>query len=362
MSYTFEQPVLHEGYIFISSPRIFCRDYASTVLYSGQSILQVSSPLSGWTDLGLISGVAIPVTKNIGELKLGLPKTTRLSWESERTAQVTFTYHEMHATILAHVMGMAQSNVIAMEAIVTQANSTNAVSTLTTINGTNRFVVGDKVTFWDASGDALSVEELAVSAVDATAKTVTCTGVWSTPPETGDILIAKAGTVASYSLANKTITLSAGDAARFVAGDRLVYLAKAGISGDNITGLRSATDRTYVSSVDVGGAVLNLNAGFTGTPVATDILVSYKSIEMLDPLGTITEKSLLVFFDAVVNTYQRQLAIWYPKVTAGGAFSPDFKNNENPMDGAATFIVQSSTQVVNDGTSKVVLQLPFFFD
>ena len=46
MAYSYEQPELHSDYIFVSSPRIFIRDYAASNLYSGQQILQVTSV--GW--------------------------------------------------------------------------------------------------------------------------------------------------------------------------------------------------------------------------------------------------------------------------------------------------------------------------
>lgn len=359
MSFTFEQPELRSDYIFVSSPRVFIRDYAASVLYSGQQVLQVSTPLSGWTDVGLISNVTIPVTRNITKLALGIPKTTRKSFEASREAQVTLTFHEMHVQTIANLIGVTQKNVISMAAVVNQTNTTNAVSTLGTPQETNRFVVGDKVTFWDVSGHALSVEELVVSGVNPTAKTVTCVGEWGTPPDVSDILIAKAGTVNAYTPGATAITLDTDDAARFVANDRVISHT---VVADNLTPLRDKTDRVYITSVDGGGAILNLSAAFVSAPSPDDILVAYRSIEMLDPLGTIAEKSLLVFFDAVVNNVHRQMAIWYPKVTVAGSFAPDFKAGENFMDAPITFEVQSSTQIMTDGQSKTVLCIPFMFD
>lgn len=165
-------------------------------------------------------------------------------------------------------------NTISMGVIASQSNTTNAVSTLGSEDDAGRFVVGDKVTFWDVSGDALSTEELVVSAVDAEAKTVTCTGVWSTPPSATDILVAKAGTVASYSAGGKTVTLSAGDAARFVAGDIIAFTT---VATDDLTPLRLSTDTVSVVSVDAGGAILNLSAAFVGTPSAADIVVAVRA-------------------------------------------------------------------------------------
>jgi len=360
MSYSFSQPELYSDYIIISSPRIFVRPYASTVLYSGQSILNVASPLTGWTDVGLISNVAIPVTRNMVKLQLGLPKTTRKVQELLREGQVTLTYHEMALATIAALIGVTEKNVISLAAIVSQANSVNAVSTLASANDANKFVVGDYVTFWDASGDALSTEELVISAVDPTAKTVTCVGTWTIPPEAADQLIAKAGTVASYSTSDPSVTLATGDGSRFAVGDRVIFIAKAGISADNLGGLRTSTDRRYITALT--STKLTLSAAFTGTPVATDIVAAYKSVEMLDPLGTIAEKSLLVFFDWVVNSVQRQLAIWYPKATVIGSFAPDFKAGENFMEANMSFEVQSTTQIMTDGTSQLVVAIPFMFD
>lgn len=358
MSLSYEQPELHSDYIIVSSPRIFIQDYAAGNLYSGQQILAVSTPLSGWADVGLISNVAIPVTRNIVKLQLGLPKTTRKSFELSREAQVTLTFHEMHVNTIQQLTGCSQKNVISGAAVVTQTNTGDGVSTLALAEEANRFVVGDAITFWDISGDTLVGEEV-IKAVSPTAKTVTIDGTWAVPPEATDIIMGKTAAVSSYGAVAKTLTLGAGEANRFDAGDRLVF----GTASDAIvTTLRNSTDRVYVTSVDSGGAILNLSAAFTGTPVATNIVCAYKSIELLDPLGTIAEKALLVFFDSVVNNVQRQVAIWYPKVTVSGSWTPDFKAGENYMDANLTFEVQSTTQIVTDGSSKLVLQLPFLFD
>ncbi|OGP48695.1 MAG: hypothetical protein A3K30_00460 [Deltaproteobacteria bacterium RBG_13_51_10] len=71
---------------------------------------------------------------------------------------------------------------------------------------------------------------------------------------------------------------------------------------------------------------------------------------------------MVVFFDSNENNRHRQAAIWYPKVTVTGSWSRDFKNNENFMDAAMSFEVQSTTQIVADGTSKLVLNMDFMFD
>jgi hypothetical protein len=358
MAFSYEQPTLHEDYIFVSSPRIFIRDYAAATVYSGQQLLAVSTPLSGWNDAGLISNVAIPVTRNIQKLQLGLPKTTRKSFELSREAQVTLTFHEMHVNTLQQLTGTTQKNVISGAPVVSQTNSGTAETTFATKEEANRFVVGDTVSFWDISGDVMVGTEVVASVTPATFK-ITTTGTWAVPPEATDVVMAKVGTVASYSAGAKTITLGTGEANNFVAGDRVVFIAG---SDGCLAAAKAATDRVYVVSVDAGGALLNLSAAFTGTPVATNLLIGYKSIELLDPLGTIAEKSLLVFFDAVVGTFQRQVAIWYPKVTVSGSWAPDFKAGENYMDAALSFEVQSTTQITAAGTSSLVLQIPFMFD
>jgi len=358
MAYSYEQPEKYSDYIFVSSPRIFIRDYAAANLYSGQQLLAVSTPLTGWTDVGLISNVAIPVTRNIQKLQLGLPKTTRKSFELSREAQVTLTFHEMHVNTIQQLTGATQKNVISGAPVVSQTNSATAETTFATKEEANRFVIGDTVSFWDISGDVMVGAEVVASVTPATFK-ITTTGTWAVPPEATDVVMAKVGTVASYSAGAKTITLGAGENANFAAGDRVVFIAG---SDSCLAAAKAATDRVYITSLDSGGALINLSAAFTGTPVATNLLVGYKSIELLDPLGTIAEKSLLVFFDAVVNSVQRQVSIWYPKVTVAGSWAPDFKNNENYMDAGISFEVQSTTQIVTDGTSKLVLQIPFLFD
>jgi hypothetical protein len=366
MGYSFEQQENFSEFIFISSPRIFIRDYASTLLYSGQQMLAVSTPLSGWNDIGLISNIAIPVTRNLVKLQLGLPKTTRKSQELSREAQVTLTFHENHATTITNLIGGTAKNVLALGTIASQSNAGTAVSTLDDKYQAGRFVVGDKVCFWDASGDVLAdapalTSPEVVSAVSGT--DVSITGTWGTPPEADDQLVAGIAAITAYTAGDPSVTVANGAEAFFKAGDRVSFITAAAIVADDLkTPMQAKTDRRYVTSVVDATNKVYLSSAFTGTPVATDLLFAYKSIEIIDPLGTISEKSLLVFFDWVVNSIQRQVAIWYPKVTVSGSWAPDFKNNENFMDSNMSFEVQSTTQVVSDGTSKLVLSIPFMFD
>ena len=353
MSYTFEQPELRSDYIIVSSPRIFIRNYAAATLYSGEVILAVATPLSGWTDVGLISNVQIPVTRNITKLALGIPKTTRKSFEASRESQVTLTFHEMAVETIANLIGVSQHNVVSMGTVVTQSTTKTIFATA---NEANKFVVGDYVSYWDISGNALIGKEV-VASKDLVEKSITLTSAFDVLPEAGDIVIAKAGTVATYTVGDPSCTLGAGDGAKFAIGDRVVFHP---VVTDDVGELRHKTDRRYVTNI-VAEKVY-LNAALTGTPASPDLLVAYKSIEMLDPLGTISEKSLLVFFDWVINSVQRQFAIWYPKVTVAGSFAPDFKGGENFMDAPITYDTQSTTQILTDGTSHTVLSIPFQFD
>jgi hypothetical protein len=351
--YSFEQPELRSDFIIVSSPRIFIRDYAAANLYSGQEILAVATPISGWIDVGLISNVQIPITRNITKLALGIPKTTRKSFEASREAQVTLTFHEMAVETIANLIGVAQHNVVSMGTVVTQSTTKTVFATA---NEANKFVVGDYVSYWDISGDALVGKET-VASKDLTEKSITLSSAFDVLPEAGDIVIAKAGTVATYTVGDPSVTLGAGDGAKFAIGDRVIFHP---VVTDNVSELQHKTDRRHVTAVAT--EKLTLSSAFTGTPASPNLVVAYKSIEMLDPLGTIAEKSLLVFFDWVINNVQRQYAIWYPKVTVAGSFAPDFKGGENFMDANLTFEAQSSTQIMTNGESKTVLSIPFQFD
>jgi hypothetical protein len=329
------------------------RDYAAANLYSGQEILAVATPISGWIDVGLISNVQIPITRNITKLALGIPKTTRKSFEASREAQVTLTFHEMAVETIANLIGVAQHNVVSMGTVVTQSTTKTVFATA---NEANKFVVGDYVSYWDISGDALVGKET-VASKDLTEKSITLSSAFDVLPEAGDIVIAKAGTVATYTVGDPSVTLGAGDGAKFAIGDRVIFHP---VVTDNVSELQHKTDRRHVTAVAT--EKLTLSSAFTGTPASPNLVVAYKSIEMLDPLGTIAEKSLLVFFDWVINNVQRQYAIWYPKVTVAGSFAPDFKGGENFMDANLTFEAQSSTQIMTNGESKTVLSIPFQFD
>lgn len=192
-----------------------------------------------------------------------------------RADSVDFAVLEIdpYATLQDIIDGINGMNKISMGIIASQTNTTNAVSTLGSKDDAAKFQVGDKVTFYDVSAHVLSTEELVVSAVNATARTITCVGVWTVPPVGTDTLIAKAGTVAS--VVTKAITLDAGDAARFVVGDTVVFLPDPA-QNDDLTPLRLTTDRRTIE--DITGNVITLDTAFTGTVLADAILAAYRAI------------------------------------------------------------------------------------
>jgi len=202
-----------------------------------------------------------------------IPTTLLLVVDAITFAEIDLTA-AAYDTIGELIAALNAMNTISMGVIGTQGNTTNAVSTLNAQDDANKFQVGDIVTFYDVSAHALSTQEKTVASVGAADKKVTVTGTWETPPEAADILIAKAGTAASYNAGAKTLTLDAGDANRFVAGDVITFINE---SNDDLTPLRLITDTVSVVSVDAGGAILNLTEAFTGTPGADDLIVAVRA-------------------------------------------------------------------------------------
>ncbi len=125
--------------------------------------------------------------------------------------------------------------------------------------------------------------------------------------------------------------------------------------------LPSSNNRAIVSAVN--GSVLTLaGTGFPVAPATSDKLQPYESIEMLDAMDVVAERSVIVFWDWVEDGKQRQAAVWYPRMTATAPFSPDFKDNANPTDVKVTLEALATDQTVEDGTTVLVDRITYMFD
>lgn len=115
MATTKDSPTLQLDFVEIARPRLWMSaTYKNT--YVGNTApaaaLNVSAPLTGWYDCGTIQGVRIPVTKEMYELKRGIPKTARKIWELDRTAQITFNTGDLSPYVEALIMGQTICNTV----------------------------------------------------------------------------------------------------------------------------------------------------------------------------------------------------------------------------------------------------------
>lgn len=280
--YSFDQPTIDLTKIFITSPRIFSAEYdsGSPLTYNGQNILAVSTPPTGWTDVGVIENVTITVEKNIVHAELGLPKSKRKSVEIRRETRVEGVLREFVTESLSLLMGLQSQNIMRLTGEGTvQAGATRTV-----------------------------------------------------------------------------VALGVGQGANYVAGDRVCFATAT-------AGLISSNYRSIVESVSTDTLTL-VGTGFPVAPVAGCKLQKYYSVEMTDPVTTdsIKERTILLFFDWIENTKQRQMALWFPRMSVGKSFNPDLKGSENFAD--ASFMLDSLTtsQTLTDGTTTSVHGIWYFFD
>lgn len=115
MATTKDAPNLQLDFVEIVAPRLWMSTtYKNT--YVGNAApalaLNVTSPLTGWYDCGTISAARVPVTKEMRELKRGIPKTSRKFWEIDRTAQITFSTSDLSPYVEALVMGQTIRNTL----------------------------------------------------------------------------------------------------------------------------------------------------------------------------------------------------------------------------------------------------------
>lgn len=118
-----------------------------------------------------------------------------------------------------------------------------------------------------------------------------------------------------------------------------------------------AIPTSYNLGVITNIATLTLTVvGLQSAPAAGDSVQKVIRTEYNDPIGTITERTVLMFFDYETSAGKiNQYAVWFPKVITASAYAPDFKDANDYMTASVTFDAMSTTQTLDDASSKLVL-------
>ena len=126
-------------------------------------------------------------------------------------------------------------------------------------------------------------------------------------------------------------------------------------------GLIDSVNRAIISVVN-GTTITLAGTGFPVIPAVSDKIKPYASIEMVDLMDVIAERSLLMFFDWQEESYQRQVAVWFPRMATVEPFNPDLKGAENYADAKVSLESLATDQLLTDGTTKTVHGKLYFFD
>ena len=158
MSTTKDAPDLQLDFVEIVAPRLWMstgykNDYVGNSKPS--AALDVDNPLSGWYDLGTIASVKVPLTKDVFEIKKGLPKTSRKMWEIDREAQITFNTTDLSPYVEALINGQTIYNTVTATPF-TVASLMNNTRKSTVLSGNPDFADNDLVVC--ASPTAASLE------------------------------------------------------------------------------------------------------------------------------------------------------------------------------------------------------------
>lgn len=157
-------------------------------------------------------------------------------------------------------------------------------------------------------------------------------------------------------------TIDAAHTATTISGtpanvNTLVVAAATGLEvGDSIViGAGPTTSYNICVITAINGTTLTVQ-GLMKIPTASDSVQKLARTEYNDPIGTITERTILMFFDYEVTAGKvSQYLVWFPKVITSSAYAPDFKDTNDYMMSAVTFEAMSTTQTLDDATSKLVL-------
>lgn len=164
---------------------------------------------------------------------------------------------------------------------------------------------------------------------------------------TGSSIYNTVATAAAVQLSAATqTTLTTASTANFAVGDTIGVAPTSGA-------LTTTYNLCIVTSLT--STVLTVT-GLQSAPGATDWIRQIARTEYNDPIGTITERTILMFFDYEVTAGKvSQYLVWFPKVITSSAYAPDFKDTNDYMSSAVTFEAMSTTQTLDDATSKLVL-------
>lgn len=145
MSTTKDALDLGLSWVEICNPRLWMSaSYKNTYISSAPgSALDVTSPGTGWYDMGNVQAIRIPVTKDVFDFKRGIPKTSRKMWEVDRTAQITFNTAELSPYVEAFIMGQSIYNTLGSSTARIASPYAAARSKATTASQPGGFLVDD---------------------------------------------------------------------------------------------------------------------------------------------------------------------------------------------------------------------------
>lgn len=140
MTTTKDAPNLQLDFVEIVRPRLWMsKTYLNTWVDSSPTAkFNVLNPATSWYDLGSIEAARVPVTKDMFELKDGVPKTSRKIWEVDRTAQITFNTMDLSPYVEALINGQTVYNTLGA----TVGHKGSHVASLTTDGERRRRIIG----------------------------------------------------------------------------------------------------------------------------------------------------------------------------------------------------------------------------
>lgn len=115
---------------FIPAPRVYIKTADSTTAAPVQTYYTKSngSTPSGWTDLGVIEGLAtITYNKEIKDIKTGIDLVLRASYVGEKTAFIEFNLSQFGDVVLEELSGLAASTIITGSTINYQVGSEDII-------------------------------------------------------------------------------------------------------------------------------------------------------------------------------------------------------------------------------------------
>lgn len=160
-----------------------------------------------------------------------------------------------------------------------------------------------------------------------------------------------------YTNKRTKVKLASTPVSGFDGGDMVVC------GSPTVASLEDNLNITTISVSPIAGNIVEFSDfGFPQEMVVGDVVQKVDAIELIDKLGVVIVRSMIVFYDIVAPNYPDsviQYALYYPRVNSFAGGELDFKDGAQPYEMSSTMAAQATKMTYSDGDTGVGMYKKF---